>query len=510
MQSRKKIKLNLLLGIVSQLVTIVLGILLPRLVLKSYGSEVNGLLSSVTQIYSYIAIVEAGVGGATIQALYRTLSRQDREATNAVLAATNKYYHKSGIIYLLAILIFSTIYPLLIASEVPTVTVVLIIIFNGIGNVVNYFFQGKYLLLFEAEGKNYIKAFLNMVVNVLKNLAKIVLIAQGFDVVFVQAVAMCISLIQMFYVAFYIKRHYSWLDLTVTPDYASISQNKNVLVHELSGLIFYNTDSLILTVACGLKTVSVYSIYTLVFSMISTALSTLTSSVSFVLGQTFNSNKSKYLQLLDLFETYYLALVFSLYTIANIFILPFIELYTAGIGDVNYIDAYLPLTFIASYLLLCGRKSSNLTIDFAGHFKKTQGRSILESVINLSVSIICVSKFGIYGVLFGTIVALLYRSNDMILYSNKKILKRSSWPTYRRWICNLVLFVIVNSIAARAFANIDLSTYARIFLWAAISCLIIIPLFLIAPLLFERKVATQFFQILKSYIMKRGRDISLN
>ena len=208
MNNSKKVSLNLTLGIASEALTIVLGIVVPRLILTSYGSEVNGLLSSVTQIYSYVALLEAGIGTATVQALYSTVGVNDKEGTNAILAATNRYYHRTGILYLIAILFFSIIYPIVISTEIPLITVVLVIVFNGLGSVINYFFQAKYFLLLQAEGKNYIQTSLTMVINVFKNIAKIVLMALGFDVVFVQAIAMVVSLIQMLYIIWYIKKYY--------------------------------------------------------------------------------------------------------------------------------------------------------------------------------------------------------------------------------------------------------------------------------------------------------------
>ena len=251
MNNSKKVSLNLTLGIASEALTIVLGIVVPRLILTSYGSEVNGLLSSVTQIYSYVALLEAGIGTATIQALYGTVGANDKEGTNAILAATNRYYHRTGILYLVAILFFSTIYPIVVSTEIPLITVVLVIVFNGLGSVINYFFQAKYFLLLQAEGKNYIQTSLTMVINVFKNIAKIVLMALGFDVVFVQAIAMVVSLIQMLYIIWYIKKYYKWIDLSVEPNFTAISQSKNVLVHQISGLVYYNTDTITLTLFCG-------------------------------------------------------------------------------------------------------------------------------------------------------------------------------------------------------------------------------------------------------------------
>ena len=71
-----KIKRNLIFGFSSEILAILLGIVVPKLTLTSYGSEINGLLSSVTQIYSYITLLEAGIGTATLQALYKTLGKK--------------------------------------------------------------------------------------------------------------------------------------------------------------------------------------------------------------------------------------------------------------------------------------------------------------------------------------------------------------------------------------------------------------------------------------------------
>ena len=498
----KNTKYNLLFGILSQAVSIILGIILPRLFLTNYGSEINGLLSSVTQIYAYIALVEAGIGTASLQALYRTVGVKDQRGTNAILAAINRYYKRTGVIYLFCILAFAMIYPLLISTDIPHSTVVFVIIFNGIGNVVNFFFQGKYKLLLQAEGKNYIITNLNTLIHFATNLAKIYLVVSGFDVVAVQVVAFMVSLLQMLYINWHIKKNYPWINLSETPDYSSISQSKNVLVHQFSGLVFNNTDTIVLAFVCGLKIVSVYSMYTLLFGIVSTFLNTVTDSVSFIFGQTYHTNRKRYVQILDLYELYYMALVFALYTVANGFILPFLSLYTQGVTDIEYTNVYLPYLFIATFLLSCGRKSSNMTINFAEHFKLTQNRSIIETIINIAVSLICVFRFGIYGVLLGTIAALLYRTNDMIIYANKKILHRSPWKTYRRWLVNLALFVVVTVLSKLLFTHILLNTYPRIILWAAITCIIVIPLFFAVASIFDRETYRHAKELVTPYLKR--------
>ena len=53
---------------------------------KFYGSEINGLISSINQLL-YFSLVEAGLSGAAIYALYKPLADNDYKAINGVITA---------------------------------------------------------------------------------------------------------------------------------------------------------------------------------------------------------------------------------------------------------------------------------------------------------------------------------------------------------------------------------------------------------------------------------------
>lgn len=472
---RKKSIYNIISSIVGQLITIALGIVIPRMFLVNFGSEVNGLLSSVNQIYTYLALLEAGVGTATLQALYKPIALQEKDKISSIISATNLFYRKTGILYLCGVLVLSFLYPLFINSGIEYGTIVAIFLMNGIPGVINFLFQGKFRILLQAEGKQYILTNLSTICSIMINVSKIILMLLGANIIAVQTGYLVFNLLQMIFIMIYIQRHYKWIDLKVKPDYKAIAQKNSVLVQQICDLIFRNTDVLILTIFCDLKVVSIYSIYTMLFSMISTFLDNFSQGFSFALGQIFNVDRKRYIELRDIYETYRITLVFALYSIADIFILPFLKLYTAGVNDINYIDKWLPKLFIMTYLLSCGRANSSADISYAQHFKKTQWRAVLEATINLTVSLICVNIWGIYGVLFGTIIALFYRANDMIIYANTKILHRSPWRTYKCWLINLVVYVGVKLL----FSNIPmmLKTYFQIIGWAIIVGIIIIAIF---------------------------------
>lgn len=95
----KKGMMNFASSILYKIITITLGLVIPKLFITSYGSEINGLQSSVNQIFTYIALIEGGIGAATLQSLFAPVAKNDNRKVNEYLSATSQYYNKIGIIY---------------------------------------------------------------------------------------------------------------------------------------------------------------------------------------------------------------------------------------------------------------------------------------------------------------------------------------------------------------------------------------------------------------------------
>ena len=102
---------NLITSFLLQIITVILNMITLKLFIESYGSSINGLISSITQILSYIMLVEAGLGVASIQALYRPISNNNKEEINEILSATKNFYLKSGVYFLFILMITILIYP---------------------------------------------------------------------------------------------------------------------------------------------------------------------------------------------------------------------------------------------------------------------------------------------------------------------------------------------------------------------------------------------------------------
>lgn len=497
----KKIKFNFTFGILGQIVTLIIGIVIPRLFITSFGSEINGFINSLNQVFVYVALLEAGVGAASLQKLYAPAGRNDHTQINAILSATNFFYNRVGALYICLIVVLAFIYPLIVSSTLDYWLMVCLVLLSGISGALPYFFQAKYKLLLQAEGKEYVISGIATITSVLLSFSKLLLLLLGFNVIVVQSSYVVINLAISFVYIIYIKKNYKWIAFAKKPDLVLISQRNYVLIHQISSLIFNNTDILILTFCKDLVSVSIYVLYKNLISMILNVLSTFISSFSFKLGHCFE-DREKFIYLNDMFEPLYISLSFALLTITYIFITPFLRLYTAGM-DADYLVPYLPFLFCLMEILSCIRMPSLNMITYAGHFKQTQWRAVIEMAINLLFSIVFVKVLGINGVVIGSILALMYRTIDVIVYSNKRILARNSWHIVKILLANISVSGIV--IVFYRLLPVQLDSYLTVILTAAITCVIVIPIQVFAGYLGNVNAGKNAYNFMSMLLREKAR-----
>ena len=217
------------------------------------------------------------------------------------------------------------------------------------------------------------------------------------------------------------------MDSSIKPDKTALSKRWSAMLHQLAGLVVYNTDVTLLTIFGSLIEVSIYSVYNLVFSHIYNLLTNIFSTGTLAsFGQVMSEGrKDALLKAYDLYEYVYYFVVSFVYGVSASMILPFVSVYTKKYTDIHYVDVRLAILFMVIGFANNMRVPSGTMINAAGHFKETQWRAILEATINLTVSLILVKPLGMFGLLIGTVCSFAYRTTDIIYYSHKHILNIS-------------------------------------------------------------------------------------
>lgn len=441
MDVKKGVK-NILYSILSQVIALALGIVIPRLIITSpeYGSETNGLLSFAHQALSYLALLEAGIGAAALQAMYKPIAESDKDSINGIMSATHRYYRRTGTLYFIGIIGLSFIYPLIVKSSLNYWFMAIVLFVTGIPNVINFFFQGKLKILLNAHGDNYILTNLSTITTTLASVSKIILLVCGANIIFVQTMYCGISLIQMIFIFAFVKKKYGWVNYKVEPNKESLKQKSFALIHQIAGLVTNSTDVILISIFCGFEVASIYAVYNMMYNLVYNVSQSVNNGLQFVFGQKFASDKEGYKTFINAYETYYTALCGALMTVTYILIIPFIRLYLSG-ADIDYINIWLPMLFTAVHLFNSMRNASANTNSVAGHFKQTSWFAIAEAGINLSLSIVGIIFLGLPGVLIGTVVAYLFRNIVDTNYANKKVLNRKNTHFITTFIVNVSLVV---------------------------------------------------------------------
>ncbi|MBR5479460.1 MAG: sugar isomerase [Clostridia bacterium] len=499
-QKDGRIKKNVISGFLYQIILIALGFILPRLYLENFGSEVNGVLSTIKQIFTYMCLLEAGVGLASTQALYKPIAEKDYKGASSILAATSSYYFKTGIIYTAIVLVIACVYSFVIPTSINSFVLFTVIILNALPALFSYFVQAKYRVLMEVDGRKYVITNSEIVLQIASNVGKILVLLLTDSLVLIQLVYCVIALVQLAYLYFYAKKRYTWLNFKEKPDFKAIAQKDSVLVHQISGMVFNNTDVLLLSAMCDFKVVSVYTIYNMFFSQMQAFITSIVSGFSFALGQMFQVDREKFNRVYSAYETLYIMATFIIYTLMATFLLPLIQIYTDGINDANYTNALLIFLFVVMNLLSNGKLPSNYVLEFSGKFKETRSHAIIEMAINLVVSVFAILKWGICGAIFGTIMALLFRGPMMIYYANKKVLEKSVFSTYKHWLINGGVFAFVMIIlSVDSFSGLS---FFKLLINGVIHSIWIVALYIGVNFIFNR----QAFKTIIEYFRGKKRS----
>lgn len=114
-----------------------------------------------------------------------------------------------------------------------------------------------------------------------------------------------------------------------------------------------------------------------------------------------------------------------IFGITSALIIPFIEVYTKGISDVNYVQPLFAMLIVVANAGHCLRLPYNIMILAGGHYKQTQNNYLIAATLNIIISVVAVRALGLVGVALGTVIAMFYQTVWMAWYDSKNLIK---WP----------------------------------------------------------------------------------
>ena len=498
MNRKQKLVSNTIISLIYQFTNIICGLILPRYILMAFGSEINGLVNSITQFLGFVSLAEGGIGAVVQAVLYKPLANKNWDEVNQIVAATDKFYRKIAYIAVVYIGGLTIIFSGFKASQFGFVYTTTLILIIGISTFVQYYFCMSYRLLLNADQLGFIQIGIQIITLIINTIASVVLIKLNCSIHLVKLVASVVFLVQPVVLTTFINSKYN-LDRKVVLVGDPIKQKWNGLAQHISSFILGNTDIAVLTIFSTMTNVSIYSVYNLVVAGIRSILEKINSGFTSYFGNLFYSEKDnkKILDTFEVFEWGMHNIVTILFAITGVLILPFVQIYTNGIEDANYVQPIFGILITMAQGAFCLRAPYVIIIAVAGHFKETQGIAITEAILNIVISVILVLKFGLIGVAIGTLISQSYRTVASAYYLRNNILNRRF-----AFFVKYILFDILLALIICVVVYPLLFTTTNYLYWALEATMVSVISLLVATVL-NMIVFKQYFSVIIKKIRRK-------
>lgn len=506
---------NFVWSTISSLVSSLLGFISRTIFIYTIGSLYLGINSLFTNILAMLSFTELGIGTAINFSLYKPLAQNNIEEIKSLMNLYKKAYR---IIAIVVTIIGISILPFLNifvkgANQVENIHFIyLIFLFN---TSYSYLFSYKRTLL-SADQKSYLMTNIDMIITLLTLILQILFLCLFKNYYVYLLVNVIIGILQNFYVNNYINKRYPYLlDKNVEPLDKNIVKSiinniKAMMLHKLGDLCINQTDNIIISTFVNIQIVGVVSNYTLIINIINKFAMNIFNAANASLGNLIaTDDRSKSL---DIFNGYnFIAFwVFGWTSICFMILLnPFIELW---IGSENVITMPILILIIINYYLVGMRIPVANIKAAAGLYTQDKYVPIVQSIVNLFISVIGVQKWGLIGIYIGTVISSLilpcwYR--PMVIY--KYIFDKSPKEYFLKYIAyfSIILFnVLLTSWVSNAILGTDIT-------WISLVCRGIICLILpniILYLIFKntsdfKYVLTLLKMIKQKFLYKSKRSL---
>ncbi|MBQ7096325.1 MAG: hypothetical protein IJN80_07775 [Clostridia bacterium] len=442
----KKFMYNSLSTALYQIVVMLVGFITPRIILQFYGSELNGLVSSINQFITYFSLIEAGIAGAATFSLYKPLAENDHEGVSAIVSATKKFYNQSGLLFVGMVVAMAASYPFFIKTEdLPVFAVAILVVVLGAKGFLEFFTLAKYRVILTADQKTFVISNASSIYILIQMIIIVVLAMLRINIVVVYTVAILALCTRSFLLRRYVRKNYPYINYKAKPNVHALDQRWDALFLQVLGAAQTGAPVLLATIFTSLTDVSIYAIYNMVFSGINGVLSIFVNGLSAGFGDVIARKEKKTLQhSIKDFEFAYYILITVVYTVTAVTLLPFIRLYTRGIHDADYMQPLLAVLFTVNGLLYNLKTPQGMLVISAGMFKETRYRSLAQALIIILGGAALAPAFGLVGILIASCLSNLYRCIDLLIFVPHRITKLPIRLTLKRQLLSIFLCIVLS------------------------------------------------------------------
>lgn len=440
---------NMITAVSSNVLTIIVGLVAQAIFIKILGSEYLGLNGLFSNVISMLGIVELGMGSAIIYNMYKPIAEENHEKIKSLMQFYKKSYRIiTLIISIIGIMIIPFIkYIVDIESVTIGINVYLVYILFLLETICSYILSYKRSMLY-ADQKEYITNIIHMGYTILVNTMQLTFLYFTHDYYLYLIIKVMMRLVENIVISSYVNRRYSYLlDNNVTKLDSKTEKDifqkiKALFFHKIGTFIVSGTDNIIISKYLGLVTVGLYSNYYMIINAVQTVINHIIQATRASVGNLLvTESKTKQFDIFNKirFVNFWISCFSSIciFVIMDSFI-------TIWIGYKFVLPTKVLLVLVINFFIVSSRSTYGAFKEAAGIFYEDRFVPIIESLLNIVLSIIFVKKFGLMGVFMGTIASgLVLWCYSYPKYVYNKLFGRKISDYIKETIYYFIIFILI-------------------------------------------------------------------
>ncbi|MDM0536836.1 hypothetical protein QTG87_09860 [Clostridium perfringens] len=377
---------------------------------NSLGADISGLNSLFISLIGFLNVAELGIGIAIGYSLYKPLSICDYERVNEIMILFKQYYIKIAKRVFIIGISTSIFLPILIKGQVPLIDSYIYYLIYILNCTLSYLFTYKQTLII-ADQKQYKIVIRSNSVNFLKILIQCIqlLVIPSFFIWLI--LELIFNLFAMYIVNKKIDyEYYGKVTYKSSKTFKEIENSnikilkniKDIFFHKIGGFVIFQTDTIIISIFSTLKETAIYGNYIMIINAINGIISNGIGCIMPGIGNLIakESNEKIYSTFKKLYTLdHFIAFVVTFITYNLID--KFVELW---VGKEYIFSNYIVIALMVNLYIKISRGTVDRFKDGFGIYWDVYV-PILESIINIVLSLILTYKIGILGVFIGTIIS---------------------------------------------------------------------------------------------------------
>lgn len=412
---------NIYFGVALKVYQILMPFFMRTVMIYTLGFQYVGLNSLFTSILQVLNLAELGVGSAMVYSMYRPIAEDDRETICCLLGLYRKYYRVIGLVIgSLGLLLMPSLPKLIRTDTVPAdISIYRLYLMNLAAVVLSYWMYAYKNSLLTAHQRNDVISKVTLATGTVQYALQFAALIFFRNYYFYMAAALGIQMATNLVTAGIVGKMY--------PDFRAQGELERTEVEKINGnirnlftsrigmVVVYSSDSIVISAFLGLTALAVYQNYYFIMNAVMGVIGVIFHACMAGIGNSLLL-ESREKNSRDLLKVTFLICWIS--CVCSCFFLnlyqPFIRIW---IGEQGLLPFGVVVCLVVYFFFQEIKQLLNAYKDAAGIWREDRFRPLAVAMSNLSLNLLMVRRFGIYGVVLSTVIATLFVGMPWLIHN---------------------------------------------------------------------------------------------